>query len=171
MPIASTSSLLFRHTTPADLDFVLSIEQKSAEAGFVSSWSRDQHAAVFSDPGRLHLLIASVPEGEPLGFLLLAGLESPHRSVELRRIVVWRKGEGIGRQAVRLLKRYVFEDRGAHRLWLDVKDFNHRARALYRSEGFVEEGTLRECLSSPNGFESLVLMSMLESEYKPQGTP
>ena len=41
----------------------------------------------------------------------------------------------------------------AHRLWLDVKEQNTRARAVYEKEGFRYEGTLRECLKGPEGFE------------------
>jgi RimJ/RimL family protein N-acetyltransferase len=48
-----------------------------------------------------------------------------------------------------------------------VKEFNHAARALYRSEGFVEEGTLRECLTGPTGYESVLIMAILDSEYNP----
>lgn len=48
---------------------------------------------------------------------------------------------------------------------LDVKSRNARALGLYRSEGFTEEGRLRECLVEADGFESLVIMSVLESEY------
>ena len=42
-----------------------------------------------------------------------------------------------------------FRDLGAHRFWLDVKARNLRAQALYRSEGFVEEGRLRESVQAP----------------------
>jgi RimJ/RimL family protein N-acetyltransferase len=44
-----------------------------------------------------------------------------------------------------LLAQMAFRDLGAHRFWLDVKSANVRALTLYRSEGFVEEGRLREC--------------------------
>ena len=108
--------------------------------------------------------------GKPVGFVLLEGVDAARGAVELRRIVIGPKGGGFGRQALRLLKQYVFDELGAHRLWLDVKDFNHRARAFYRSEGFVEEGTLRECVKSPRGYESLVVMSMLASEYSPSSS-
>ena len=50
------------------------------------------------------------------------------------------KGRGHGRAALRLAIELAFEEHGAHRLWLDVKPHNERARALYRSAGFVEEG-------------------------------
>ena len=64
-----------------------------------------------------------------------------------------------------LIKQQAFEQLGAHRLWLDVMAHNDRARNLYRSEGFLEEGTLRECMLVGGEFVSLVIMSMLEDEY------
>ena len=72
---------------------------------------------------------------------------------------------GIGRAAVRLVKRFAFRKHGAHRLWLDVKEHNDRARRLYQAEGFIVEGVLRECLRGDSGFASLVVMSLLASEY------
>jgi RimJ/RimL family protein N-acetyltransferase len=59
-----------------------------------------------------------------------------------------------------------FREFAAHRLWLDVFDDNARARHLYQSLGFVEEGVLRECIRWPDRFRSLVVMSMLEQEYR-----
>ena len=67
---------------------------------------------------------------------------------------------------MRWAKRWEFDQQGAHRLWLDVKTFNAAALNLYASEGFVEEGTLRECEHGPEGYESLVLMSLLVHEYQ-----
>ncbi len=72
---------------------------------------------------------------------------------------------GYGRICVRLLAQMAFRDLGAHRFWLDVKSANTRALALYRSEGFVEEGRLRESVRSGAGFDSLIVMSLLEPEY------
>ncbi|MGZ5186135.1 MAG: GNAT family N-acetyltransferase, partial [Caldimonas sp.] len=53
-----------------------------------------------------------------------------------------------------------------HRFWLDVKERNERALALYRDEGFVEEGRLRESVRSDAGYESLIVMSMLRGEHE-----
>ena len=64
-----------------------------------------------------------------------------------------------------MVKRLAFEEFKAHRLWLDVKEHNVRARHLYESEGFVTEGVLRGCIKAEAGFESLVVMSMLRGEY------
>ena len=83
----------------------------------------------------------------------------------VERIVVEPRDQGYGRQAIRLLKRYAFEELGAHRLWLSVKEFNARGRALYVSEGFVEEGMLRECVKGPAAYESALMMAILDREY------
>ena len=59
-----------------------------------------------------------------------------------------------------------FRDLHAHRFWLDVKALNVRAQALYASEGFVEEGRLRESVKLAEGYESLIVMSLLDREYE-----
>jgi diamine N-acetyltransferase len=101
----------------------------------------------------------------------LADLQGEHRSIEFMRIVVTEKGQGYGRAAVRAIKRHAFETLSAHRLWLDVKEQNTRSRAVYAKEGFRYEGTLRECRQGPDGFESLVVMSVLEHKYRHASPP
>jgi len=59
-----------------------------------------------------------------------------------------------------------FREFCAHRLWLDVYQDNSRARQVYRDLGFVEEGVLRECIQRGEEYRSLVVMSMLEAEYR-----
>jgi RimJ/RimL family protein N-acetyltransferase len=101
-----------------------------------------------------------------VGYVILAGLIDANQSVEFRRIVITDKGKGYGKQTVEHVKKLAFETYNAHRLWLDVKGQNHRAQAIYQVAGFVIEGTLRECLKSENGYDSLVIMSILQREYR-----
>lgn len=150
-------------TTETDIEFVLSAERVPSNAQFIMPWSRAQHVGALNDSDFSHQCIWL--NENKVGFVLLAGLQSVHRSIEFRRIVVSAQGQGIGRSAVQLVKTLAFSNLDAHRLWLDVKLHNWRARALYSSEGFVEEGVLRECLAGPDGFESLVVMSILASEF------
>ena len=109
----------------------------------------------------------AVPDGQLVGFILLNDVNSANQCVEFQRIVVEPRDQGYGRQAIRLLKRYAFEELGAHRLWLSVKEFNACGRALYLSEGFVEEGMLRECVKGPAAYESALIMAILDREYTP----
>jgi RimJ/RimL family protein N-acetyltransferase len=67
-----------------------------------------------------------------------------------------------------LIKQYCFEQLRFHRLWLDVYADNDRAIHLYRSEGFVEEGKLREIRKDGDQYRSMFLFSILENEWKAQ---
>ena len=156
-----------RKTQEQDLDFVFKLEHKPENAAFVSPWSKEQHAQSLRDTDVLHLIIETRQQ-QPIGYAILAGLNQGHQNLEFRRIVIGEKGLGFGKAALENIKRLAFEELNAHRLWLDVKDFNTRARQLYVDEGFVVEGVLRECLKVGDRFESLVVMSMLQQEYRQQ---
>ncbi|MFB9729084.1 GNAT family N-acetyltransferase [Haloechinothrix salitolerans] len=100
-------------------------------------------------------------EGRVVGFAILVGLSDPHRSVELRPIVVStaHRGRGLGKKAFREVVARAFEH-GAHRVWLEVKETNHVVPDLYANEGFSREGVLREIVREPDGsWSSFVLMS------------
>lgn len=94
-----------------------------------------------------------------IGYIILAGLLDSNQSIEFRRIVITEKGRGYGKATVEIVKKLAFETYHAHRLWLDVKIQNHRAQEIYRGAGFMVEGTLRECLKSEDGYESLIIVS------------
>jgi RimJ/RimL family protein N-acetyltransferase len=112
-----------------------------------------------------HLLVMG--DGLPVGFALLQGVGDADRSIEIRRFTVIRRGEGVGRRALALIVDRVFERHGAHRVWLDTFPRNERARRAYAAAGFVHEGVLREALFKNGRFESLVVMSILRSEWPP----
>jgi RimJ/RimL family protein N-acetyltransferase len=154
-----------RPTRPADLDFVVVAETDRENGEWLLAWTRDRHRASLDDDDVCHLVVEG-DGGRRLGFIVLAGLSNAHGSVECRRVVITEKGRGHGRRALHALAFFVFEDLGAHRLWLDTQVRNERARHLYRSAGFVEEGVLRECWHQHGAWQSLVVMSMLETEYR-----
>jgi RimJ/RimL family protein N-acetyltransferase len=158
-------NLRLRPTMLSDLDFVISVERDSANLPFITPWERTQHEGAIRFPDFRHFIVEAGPDYASAGFVILQGCRNPHRSVELKRIVLQPKGQGLGRACVRLLAQMAFRDLGAHRFWLDVKSKNERALALYRSEGFVEEGRLRESVRSGEGYDSLVVMSLLEHEH------
>ena len=154
-----------RPTMISDLDFVQSVEDDPANRPFITPWERVQHEGAIRFPDFRHF-IAEAGEGWPsAGFVILQGCRNPHGAVELKRIVLQPKGLGYGRALVRLLAEMAFRDLGAHRFWLDVKENNARALALYRDEGFVEEGRLRDSVKSGDGWESLIVLSMLRDEH------
>ena len=155
-----------RPTMLSDLDYVIGVETDQHNLPFITPWERTQHEGAVRFPDFRHFIIEAGADYERGGFVILQGCRNQHRSVELKRIVLQPKGRGIGRACVRLLKQMAFRDLHAHRFWLDVKTLNTRALALYASEGFVEEGRLRESVKLDEGYDSLVVMSMLDREYQ-----
>jgi len=149
----------------SDLDYVITVEQDEQNQPFITPWERTQHEGAVRFPDFRHFIIEAGAAYERAGFVILQGCRNPHGSVELKRVVLQPKGLGLGRACVRLLKLMAFRDLHAHRFWLDVKTLNTRALALYASEGFVEEGRLRESVRVGEGYDSLVVMSMLDREY------
>lgn len=162
-------SLILRSTRKRDLEFVVRIEIEASKAGVVTLQSFEEHEKYLTYEDIRHLIIEA--NGKAVGYLILAGLrDTENRTIEFRRMVVSEKGKGYGRQALRLVKKMAFEEFNAHRLWLDVIDFNERARRLYESENFQIEGVWREHYKAKdgNGRESLIFMAILRSEYSEQ---
>ncbi|MEP7301680.1 MAG: GNAT family protein [Caldimonas sp.] len=163
--MSATPRLRLRPTMGSDLDFVQSVEDDAGNRPFITPWERVQHEGAIRFPDFRHFIVEAGEGWPSAGFIILQGCRNPHGSVELKRIVLQTKGQGYGRACVRLLVEMAFRDLGAHRFWLDVKEKNERALALYRAEGFVEEGRLRDSVRSGGGYDSLIVMSMLEPEY------
>ena len=170
MAPASTPPLRLRPTMLSDLDFVVTVEVDGANQPFITPWERTQHEGAMRFPDFRHFIIETGAAYERGGFVILQGCRNPRRSIELKRIVLQPKGQGLGRACVRRLKAMAFLDLKAHRFWLDVKALNTRALKLYADEGFVEEGRLRESVrvasGNVDGYDSLVVMSMLDREYQ-----
>ena len=161
--------LMLRPSTDADLDFVLAAEQHRDNSLFIRQWSIQQHREAIEDPNIGHFIISGVSDCRPIGHAILVGLSDPDSSLELRRIVITDKGNGYGRQAMRMIKAYAFEELTFHRLWLDVALYNKRAYKLYRSEGFRVEGVHREAVRQGRRFIDVRVMSILRDEYIERG--
>ena len=159
-------TLRLRPTMLSDLDFVGTVEDDPDNRPFITPWERVQHEGAVRFPDFRHFIVEAGAGYPSAGFVILQGCRNQHASIELKRIVLQPKGQGYGRACVRLLAEMAFRDLGAHRFWLDVKSENERALGLYRSEGFVEEGRLRESVRSGTGFDSLIVMSLLEPEHR-----
>ncbi|MBA2963735.1 MULTISPECIES: GNAT family N-acetyltransferase [Ramlibacter] len=159
------SRVRLRPTMQSDLDYVLTLENDPANLPFIIPWERTQHEAAIRFPDFRHFIVEAGEGLDAAGFLILIGCRSRNQSLELKRMVVQAKGQGIGRAALRVAKKIAFDDLGAHRFWLDVRTHNVRAKGLYDTEGFVQEGLLRESVRGADGWESLVVLSMLQAEF------
>jgi aminoglycoside 6'-N-acetyltransferase len=79
-----------------------------------------------------------------------------------------RHEEGLGTEAIRVLARYLFEERGHHRLTIDPAADNAAAIRAYEKAGFRRVGTMRKYERGPDGvWHDGLLMDMLREEFRP----
>lgn len=75
------------------------------------------------------------------------------------------RGRGFGPDAIRTLARYLFDDRGHHRLTIDPAASNERAIGTYEKVGFRRVGVMRNYERGQDGaFHDGLLMDMLRGE-------
>ncbi|WP_253691647.1 GNAT family N-acetyltransferase [Cellulosimicrobium protaetiae] len=157
--------------------------------GTTAAFTRDQideWSATISDrDGRYDWAITAgaVRDGqlvsdEMIGEIVLNDLDEDARSANLRLALLPNyRGRGYGREAIFEVLRFAFE--GAtdvegvrhegprlHRVSLDVLSINPRARMLYESLGFREEGRLRDVYRDGDGWADATVMSILEDEFR-----
>jgi RimJ/RimL family protein N-acetyltransferase len=111
--------------------------------------------------------------GRLIGRIDYEGFTLPERAAELSILIgekeTWSKG--YGSEAVTLLLEWLFNDRGAHRVWLEVFPENTRAQRAYEKVGFVREGTLRETWLVDGRWHDEHVYGMLRREYNARYYP
>jgi len=125
-----------RKATADDIFFIRALEMDPANI-FVHCWDEEVHRQNIADP-LFHYLIAEGIQGTALGYAIL--VENEPGIVEWRRIIVARRGDGIGTAFMQAVIDQ-FADNETSTLWLDVYAENERARHVYSSLGFQEVRT------------------------------
>jgi aminoglycoside 6'-N-acetyltransferase len=76
------------------------------------------------------------------------------------------QNKGLGTEALRLLVRHLFEERGHHRLVIDPAVSNERAIRAYKRIGFRPVGVMRAYERGPDGnFHDGLLMDLLREDF------
>lgn len=154
-----------RRTEPKDLSLVLEAEQHPENAMYVYQWSKEEHLSSLTNPNIRHYVIINKETQSLVGYVILDDVLNSSSSINLRRIVITKKGAGIGKVTLELIKEIAFKELNAHRLWLDVFTDNEKAYELYLKSGFKQEGLLRESYLRNGRYASQYIMAILASEY------
>ena len=158
-----------RKAAKADLDYIMTLEYAPQNVDFIMPFPAETHEKVLSGnhDNAMDIIVVEKKSGEPVGYLLVQGLkELGGRVYEWSHIIIDKKGVGYGHETMKLIKAWSFAVRRAHRLWVDCKDWNERALHLYESEGLQREGLHREALFANGKYDNLVVLAMLEDEYR-----
>lgn len=79
------------------------------------------------------------------------------------------RGHGLGTAVTRAVVDYGFAELNLHRIELDVLATNARAIHIYEKLGFQHEGVLRQAQFRGGGYVDLVLMAVLDGEWRRGG--
>ena len=109
-----------------------------------------------------------------IGMIFLIDIDGWGKSARIQ-IVLGRdyRGRGYSRDAMPRVLTYGFAPHpaglGLHRIWVAVPEKNTRSRSVYRSLGFVPEGTSRDALwdDENNKYMDQIVMGTLADEYDP----
>ena len=138
--------------TVQQLDAVLAIEVQA----YTFPWTRGNFIDSIAAGYLARTLVAD--DGELIGyFVAMPGFEEMH----LLNLTVSAPHEGRGHARRMLAELYALSSSfAASAVWLEVRESNARARALYLREGFSEAGQRRDYYPAPAGRrEDAVLMT------------
>jgi aminoglycoside 6'-N-acetyltransferase len=135
----------------------------------VSRWWGDPRDALAdameNDDENTHYLIEL--EGEAIG-MIQSYEESDamyrHAGIDISIRHAW-QGKGLGTEAIKVLARYLIDQRGHHRLTIDPAAHNANAIKAYERVGFRPVGVMREYERGLDGtWHDGLLMDMLAEE-------
>ena len=159
--------LRLRRAELADIDYICTLQEAEDNRDFIVPFSRADHETIITQgKAAMDIIVEERESAERVGYLHVTGLLLASKEQEWTHVVIARKGLGYGHEAMKLLKAWAFDDMGAHRAWLDCKDYNARALHLYESEGMVREALIRETLLHRGVYENLVVLGILDREYR-----
>ncbi len=138
-------TLTIRRAAFADLPAMMDLEKRAATA---AHWSREQYEALFhaSDAGRVTLILEE--ESAFHGFVI-ARVVDAEWEIENIAVAGPARRRGLG---TRLLGELLDMARaqGAAAVFLEVRESNQAARALYEKWAFCEAGRRRRYFRSPD---------------------
>lgn len=114
-----------------------------------------------------HFVICLLHDDRPIGTIGLHDIDPVDGNAALGIMIgqpeLW--GKGLGTDAVDALLDFGFGELRLERIWLEVYDFNARARRSYEKSGFALEGTLRRAIFRRGEYHDVHLMAILRQEW------
>lgn len=161
--ILSGRRVTLRNATLGDLDRVTTIRHEPEvarrwgilEEGELEEFLQDDKTFVVEAENAIIGAIQYGEENEPI---------YRHASIDIF-LTTSRHGEGLGSEAVRVLARYLIQERGHHRLTIDPAANNTAAIRAYEKVGFRPVGVMRSYERGPDGtWHDGLLMELLADE-------
>jgi [ribosomal protein S18]-alanine N-acetyltransferase len=154
--------MLIRSATAEDIPAILAIAGKAEHA---AHWPEEQYRGMFEGQTPRHLVLVIEERGTVQGFVIGHLLD---QECEIENLVVASdfRRRGWGSKLLRSLIDAAHQA-GATAFFLEVRESNLAARALYNRTGFVENGRRKRYYREPEE-DAIVLTFRLPSADNPQ---
>jgi RimJ/RimL family protein N-acetyltransferase len=179
--VLSGEKVVLRARLRADVPAYHQVEWADAETHqllSVEPWtprSLEQSYAAFDrrvgnvpdDAGKVVFTVAGKEDPDrALGFAGLYDLSSHCRSAHaMVALLPDTRGQGLGRDALRILCHYGFRLRGLHRISLETQARNVAMQRAAEAVGFVREGVRRETVPVNGAWEDEVVYGLLAPQW------
>jgi RimJ/RimL family protein N-acetyltransferase len=157
------TDITFARASRDDVPFIMATERTDGYDAFVGRWDEARHLAALDD--RNYAYFVACEADQPAGFTIVRDWASPERATCVKRIVVSKPGNGVGRRLLRAGVDTIFSETHAHRVWLGVFPENARARRVYEAIGFKAEGVARGSAFFAGVHRDELIMSVLRPEW------
>jgi aminoglycoside 6'-N-acetyltransferase len=161
--------VVVRPARPEDAGRLAKIFAEPEVARWWRSEDGERAAAEFVE-GEEHVPFAIELDGEVIGGIQYAEEEEDpeyrHAGLDIF-LAAAHQGAGLGSEGLRLVARYLIEERGHHRLVIDPAAANARAIRAYERVGFRPVGIMREYEQGADGtWHDGLLMDLLARELR-----
>ncbi|MEX2183913.1 MAG: GNAT family protein [Chloroflexota bacterium] len=167
MPILRGPRVVLRSLQREDRDRLRAIMAEPTVAPWFGFGGPDVAVDSWLDADQWTRQLAILVDGAVVGSIQYSEEQDPdypHASIDLF-LDTAHQGRGFGTEAIRVVARHLFEERGHHRLIIDPSAANERAIRAYTSVGFRPVGVMRRYERGPDGtFHDGLLMDMLADE-------
>jgi aminoglycoside 6'-N-acetyltransferase len=158
---------------PASLGDVERLASILAEPAVAHRWGTFDDDEVLGFVDGDNEVFVVMADGEIIGAIQVGEEADPmyrHAGVDIF-LTTARHRQGLGSDAIRTVARYLFEERGHHRLSIDPAADNHAAIAAYERVGFRRIGVMRDYELGPDGtWHDGLLMDMLAEDLSASPT-
>lgn len=133
-----------RPSAPFDLEAILRIEHANASA---AHWREEVYRQFWNNPETDRVCFVADEDGELLGFVVGRSILGEWE-LENLAVLPGRQRSGIGTALLKKLLEVVTSALGT-RLFLEVRESNHKAQKLYESHGFRRCGRRKNYYNEP----------------------
>ncbi len=159
------NDIQLRALEPSDLDFLYALENDETVwevsstttpySKFVLKQYLDNAHRDIYDVKQLRLVICSVKDKHPIGFIDLFDFDPKHKRVGIG-IVIFKeedRGKGYALQSLTLVCDYAFKHLQTHQVYANITEDNKRSIQLFEKLGFSNAGVKKDWIFSEGNYK------------------